>query len=104
VYWQAELSCTTSTYSFTKNSSTEASGGGTGGDSGSFTCVVGDTLVAENTSGIKGIGCDIAASAIDSNAGSQAADIQSGFNVSATSIWTVTPGTTVVYMYAGLIA
>ena len=104
VYWQAELSCTTSTYSFTKNSSTEASGGGTGGDSGSFTCVVGDTLVAENTSGIKGIGCDIAASAIDSNAGSQAADIQSGFNVSATSIWTVTPGTTVVYMYAGLIS
>jgi hypothetical protein len=79
-----------------------ASGGGS--DDGSFTCVVGDVLVAEQTSGIKGIGCDLASSAIERNGTQVASDFQSGFNVTATSTWTVTSGTTVVYMYAGAIA
>jgi hypothetical protein len=79
-----------------------ASGGGD--DSGTFTCIVGDILVAEQTSGIKGFGCDSAISSIERNGVTVASDSQSGFNVTATSTWTVTSGTTSVNMYAGNLA
>jgi len=104
VNWFAELNCATASYSFSKNGVGQASGGGFVSDSGSFTCVVGDVLVASQTSGIKGGGCNTAAAQIDSNAGTQASDFQLGFNVTATATWTVTAGTTSVTMYAGAIA
>jgi hypothetical protein len=105
VSWFADLNCATATYSFRKNGSTMANGGGIVSDNGSFTCVVGDVLVAEQVSGIKGIGCDSAASEIQRNGSTTvASDSQSGFNVTATSTWTVTSGTTSVNMYAGNIA
>lgn len=96
--------CTTSSYSFRKNGSTQASGGGGSTASGSFTCVVGDVLVAEHTSGIKGVSCSSAAAQIDRNGVTVASDFQSGFSVTATATWTVTSGTTSVDMYAGLAA
>jgi hypothetical protein len=103
VNWQAGVFCGTASWSFRKNGSTMASGGGD--DSGTFTCVVNDVLVAEQTSGIKGFGCDSAISEIQRNGGTTvASDSQSGFNVTATSTWTVTSGTTVVHMYAGNVA
>ena len=104
VYWQASLFCDTASYSFTKNGITQASGGGFVDDFGSFTCVVGDVLVAQQTSGVKGTFCSGANSAIDSNAGAQASSSVPGFNATATSNWTVTSGTTVVNMYAGAIS
>ena len=104
VNWQAELNCATASYSFRKNGSIIASGGGAVSDFGSFTCVAGDILVAEMTSGVSGVGCNYAQSAIESNVGPQVSDCQSGFNVTATSTWTVIAGTTSVQMYAGLVA
>ena len=98
------VGCTTSSYSFRKNGSTQASGGGAGSASGSFTCIVGDVLVAENTSGIKGFACGSAAAQIDRNGVTVASDFQSGFSVTATATWTVTAGTTSVQLYAGLAA
>jgi hypothetical protein len=104
VTYSAAVFCATATWAFRKNGSTIASGGDEGGD-GQFTCVVGDILVAEQTSGIKGIGCDSAISEIQRNGGTTvASDSQSGFNVTATSTWTVTSGTTSVNMYAGGVA
>jgi hypothetical protein len=103
VSWFGSVFCATATWAFYKNGSTMASGGGD--DNGTFTCVVGDTLVAEQTSGIKGIGCDSAMSEIQRNGGTTvASDSQSGFNVTATSTWIVTSGTTSVNMYAGNVA
>ena len=103
VYWDAALFCATASYSFRKNGVTQASGGGSA--SGSFTCVVGYVLVAEHISGVKGIGCDTAQSEIQRNGGTTVASASNtGFNVSATSTWTVTSGTTSVNMYAGAIA
>jgi hypothetical protein len=103
VYYLASVLCDTATWAFRKNGSTIASGGGEG--DGTFTCVVGDILVAEQTSGIKGFGCDSAISEIQRNGGTTvASDSQSGFNVTATSTWTVTSGTTSVNMYAGGVA
>jgi hypothetical protein len=102
VNYIAAVSCGTATWAFYKNLDTMASGGGEG--DGTFTCVVGDVLTAEQTSGIKGIGCDSAQAAIDRNGTQVAFDSQSGFNVSATAIYTVTAGTTSIYMYAGNIA
>lgn len=103
VYWDAALFCATASYSFRKNGVTQASGGGSA--SGSFTCVVGDVLVAEQISGVKGIGCNTAQSEIQRNGGTTVASASNtGFNVSATSTWTVTSGTTSVNMYAGAIA
>ena len=105
VSWFADINCATASYSFRKNGITQASGGGIVSDFGSFTCVVGDVLVAEMTSGSTGtLGCNFAASQIDSNAGTQAQTTNSGINVNATSTWTVTSGTTAVTMYAGLVA
>jgi hypothetical protein len=102
VNYLASVLCGTATWAFYKNGSTMASGGGEG--DGTFTCVVGDVLVAEQTSGIKGIGCDSAISSIERNGTTVASDSQSGFNVTATSTWTVTSGTTLVNMYAGGVA
>jgi uncharacterized delta-60 repeat protein len=105
VNWQAELNCATASYSFRKNGVTQASGGGAVSDFGSFTCVVGDVLVAEMTSGSTGtFGCNFASSAIERNGAQVASDTNSGVNVNATSTWTVTAGTTSVQLYAGLIA
>lgn len=98
------VGCTTASYVFRKNGITQASGGGAGSASGSFTCVVGDVLVAENISGIKGFECSSAAAQIDRNFATVASDFQSGFNVAATATWTVTSGTTSVQMYAGSVA
>jgi hypothetical protein len=105
VSWYYEpFSCATAAYSFRKNGSTEASGGGGTSASGTFTCIVGDILVAEHTSGIKGIGCSDASSQIDRNFATVASAFTPGFNVTATSTWTVTSGTTSVQMYAGAAA
>jgi hypothetical protein len=105
VSWFYEpLGCATASYVFRKNGVTQASGGGGTSASGSFTCVVGDTLVAEHTSGIKGLGCSGASSNIDRNFVTVASDSVPGFNVTATSTWTVTSGTTSVQMYAGAAA
>jgi hypothetical protein len=103
VSWQADMgACATASYSFRKNGSTQASGGGAA--SGTFTCVVGDILVAEQTSGIKGAFCNTANSSIDTNTGNKVTTSNTGFNVNATSTWTVTSGTTFVQLSAGLIA
>jgi hypothetical protein len=102
VIWQAAVGCLTASWVFRKNGVTQASGGGF--NDGTFTCVVGDVLVAEMTSGIKGIGCSFAATAIERNGVQVASDNQSGFNVTSTSTWTVTSGTASVNMYAGAIA
>jgi len=105
VSWFYEpLGCSTASYSFRKNGVTQASGGGGTSASGTFTCVVGDVLVAEHTSGIKGIGCSDASSQIDRNFATVASAFVPGFSVTATSTWTVTSGTTSVQMYAGLAA
>jgi hypothetical protein len=104
VNWFAELNCATATYSFSKNGDTIASGGGIVSDNGTFTCVVGDTLTANQTSGVKGVGCDTAQAAIERNGVQVAFDSQTGFNVGATATFTVTAGTTTINMYAGLIA
>ena len=105
VNWSASLFCATASYAFRKNGSTVASGGGNVDDSGSFTCVVGDVLVAEQTAGIKGFGCSGAQSSIERNGGTTVASASvPGFFVTATSTWTVTSGTTFVQMYAGNIA
>ena len=93
--------CTTASYSFKKNGSTQASGGGGSPASGSFTCIVGDVLVAEYTSGAKGFECNTAFTEILRNGATiVATDTQFGFNVLATSTWTVTSGTTSVNMTA----
>ena len=105
VNWTSDgVGCTTTTYSFSKNGSTQASGGGAGTASGTFTCVVGDVLVAEQTSGIKGFACGSAAAQIDRNGVTVASDFQSGFSVTATATWTVTSGTTTVAMSTGAVA
>jgi hypothetical protein len=100
VNWESNTPCATASYAFRKNGSTQASGGGSA--SGSFTCVVGDILVAEQTSGIKGIGCSGANSQIDRNFVTVVSTFVPGFSVTATSTWTVTSGTTSVQLYAGL--
>jgi hypothetical protein len=102
VIWQAAVGCLTASWVFRKNGVTQASGGGF--NDGTFTCVVGDVLVAEMTSGIKGIGCSGAQSGIDRNGVNVVFTSVPGFNVTATSTWTVTAGTTSVYLYAGLVA
>jgi hypothetical protein len=104
VNWSASLFCPTASYSITKNGSTISSGGGDLDDGGTFTCVVGDVLVASQTSGIKGSFCSGAQSAIDRNFVTVVYTSVPGFNVTATSTWTVTSGTTSVQMYAGAIA
>ena len=98
------VGCTTSSYSFIKNGSTQASGGGAGSASGTFTCVVGDVLVAEQTSGIKGASCSSAAAQIDRDGVTVASQFVSGFSVTATATWTVTSGTTSVVMSTGAVA
>lgn len=104
VTWNADTSiCATASYSFRKNGSTQASGAGVA--TGSFTCVVGDILVAEMTSGVKGIGCNSAQSDIIRNGSTTVASASNtGFNVLATSTWTVTSGTTSVTLDAGVVA
>jgi len=93
--------CATASYAFKKNGVTQASGGGATSTSGSFTCIVGDILVAEYTSGIKGFECNTAFTEILRNGATiVATDTQFGFNVLATSTWTVTSGTTSVNMTA----
>ena len=96
--------CTTRSYSFRKNGVTQASGGGNTSASGTFTCVVGDVLEAEEDSGIKGVACSGASSNIDRNFVTVASSIVPGFSVAAISTWTVTAGTTSVQMYAGAAA
>ena len=96
--------CATRSYSFRKNGVTQASGGGSGSASGTFTCVVGDVLEAEEDSGIKGIGCSGANSNIDRNFVTVASASVPGFSAAAISTWTVTAGTTSVQMYAGAAA
>ena len=93
--------CATATYAFKKNGVTQASGGGATPTSGSFTCIVGDILVAEYTSGAKGVACNTAFTEILRNGATiVATDTQSGFNLLSTSTWTVTSGTTSVTMTA----
>jgi len=93
--------CSTASYAIKKNGVTESSGGGGSTANGSFTCIVGDTLVAEYTSGAKGFACNTAFTEILRNGVTiVATDTQSGFNVLATSSWTVTSGTTSVNMTA----
>ena len=93
--------CATASYAIKKNGGTEASGGGGTSASGSFTCIVGDILVAEYTSGAKGFQCNIAFTEILRNGATiVATDTQSGFNLLSTSTWTVTSGTTSVTMTA----
>ena len=104
VNWFAELNCATASYSITKNGATVSSGGGFISDFGSFTCVVGDVLVASQTAGIKGGGCNTSSAQIDRNGVTVASQSQIGFFLTSTATWTVTAGTTTVDMYAGLIA
>jgi hypothetical protein len=93
--------CATASYAFKKNGVTQSSGGGGTSASGSFTCIVGDILVAEYTSGAKGFACNTAFTEILRNGATiVATDTQFGFNVLATSTWTVTSGTTSVNMTA----
>lgn len=93
--------CATASYAIKKNGVTQSSGGGGTGTSGSFTCVVGDILVAEYTSGAKGIACNTAYTEILRNGTTiVASDTQFGFNLLSTSTWTVTSGTTSVGMTA----
>jgi hypothetical protein len=93
--------CATASYAIKKNGVTESSGGGGTPANGSFTCIVGDTLVAEYTSGAKGFACNTAFTEIFRNGVTiVATDTQFGFNVLATSSWTVTSGTTSVNMTA----
>lgn len=104
VNWQSDgVGCSTTTYEFRKNGVIQANGGGSGTASGTFTCVVGDVLVAQQTSGIKGASCSSAAGQIDRNFVTVASDFQSGFSVTATATWTVTSGTTSVQMYTGAV-
>ena len=93
--------CATASYAIKKNGVTQSSGGGGTPDNGSFTCIVGDTLVAEYTSGAKGFACNTAFTEILRNGATiVATDTQFGFNLLSTSSWTVTSGTTSVNMTA----
>ena len=100
--WESATSCATASYSFSKNGSLIASGGGSA--SGSFTCVVGDVLVAQQISGVKGALCSGASASIQRNGVEVASAFVPGFNQVATATWTVTSGTTSVAMYAGAVA
>ena len=96
VSWSYSVgTCTGDIFNITKNGSsvvnTSTSGFGT------FTCVVGDALVVETTSGLKGFGCSDAYSEILRNGATiVSSDQQFGFGVTAIASWTVTSGTTSV--------
>ena len=74
------------------------------GASNSFTAVVGDDIQITNTSADSGAGCNIANVTIDRNTVNIVTDTQSGYGVTATANFTITPGTTSVVLYAGYVS
>lgn len=87
-----------------KNSVNQGNAAGPGAYSGSFTCVVGDVLSVEYTTGDSALkGCTLAQAAIETNAGQVAFDSAVGINTTATATWTVTSGTTFINLFSGAV-
>lgn len=96
-------SCSTRSWSVSKNGTVVASGSGSNG-SGSFTVVNGDVISISNTSGVSGISCSGATVDIQRDTVSVASNSVAGFNATATATWTIATTQATYNMYGGAIA
>jgi hypothetical protein len=105
VYWSHFYNgtCSTRSWSVSKNSVVIASGNGNSMVSGSFTVANGDTISVSETTGASGSAdCINAFPTIYRDATLVASDTKTGVNVTATASWTIATVQAIYYINGGI--